>query len=551
MPDPAVSRSVIAGAPIAVAFAAAALAAARRSARVPGHRSTTGRLLGALARSACAASLALLIVAPGTSLAAAPPPDEGGGGREVHRLKRWNSAYIYRVTRTFRARREPARAADRVGTSVAKGFYFAITCQAYAITARGRELWTGMAGGYVPDSIVKTYTDRRLRRVPRCRFARTGHVFGAKRWRKRNRYRVQVSQVTQRRPRLGNGTGVIVRKDDWVRIVCQIRGRRVHGSRLWDRVSPGGYLPDADVRTYYSGRIPGAPRCRRPKPPVTPVYMALGDSYSSGLGSDVYYSAPADSYAYQPGQYFSGNPVGGPSDKDCYRGVAAWPRLLAGRTRRRYHIEPHTTFLACQGDTTREILRRQIPHIRRQTRLVTLTAMGNDMGFSEIVKACATPLQSCGDAVRKHFGRRNRVLRRKIRRLDRVLRRIRAKAPRARVLLLGYPKLFGPVHSNFNSCLRITDDDQRLLNRKARALNGAIRRAARRHRRVSYIGLSRAFRGHGPCRDASATAWVNPILYQPPNSVPDPPNLRSMHPNRIGNFMIAERVARTKPDLFR
>ena len=86
------------------------------------------------ARSPCATSLALVLAPPGMSLAA-PPPDEGGGGVKVHRLKPWRSNYLYRAERTFYARRDPARAADRIGTWISKGDYFRITCQAYAATS--------------------------------------------------------------------------------------------------------------------------------------------------------------------------------------------------------------------------------------------------------------------------------------------------------------------------------------------------------------------------------------------------------------------------------
>jgi hypothetical protein len=497
-------------------------------------------------------ALAALAATAVPAQAILPPPDGGGGpsGTKVKRLRPWKSSNLYRVQQDFHPRVDPARAAAKQRTLIVKGSWLHIDCQRHATTEKGRELWDRVAGGFVPDGVMKTYTDGRLSGSPTCKLPHPHRVYGLGRWSRSKLYRVLVSRTTEKTPKLYNGTGILVRRGRWVRITCQVTGEKHKGSTLWDRIGPGGYYPDSELKTFYAGRIPGAPKCKTPRKPVTPVFMALGDSYSSGLGSDVFWNAQTGSYNFQRGQYYARGPVGGPTSKNCKRGLFAWPRLLQGRTRQKFKTDPHTTFLACQGDTTREVLSRQIPHIRKHTRLVTLSIMGNDMGFSKVVEACAKPGSSCSSAVVKQFGKRNAILHAKIHRLDAVLNAIRRKAPRARVLVLGYPALFQPVHESFTWCLGINGSDQRLLNQKGTALNAAIKAATRRHKGVSYISTAGAFRGHGPCQGGSTKVWINPIIYER-GKPPIPADMRSMHPNRLGQFMMAEIVAKAKPDLFR
>src|SRR5688500_13789779 len=83
-------------------------------------------------------------------------------------------------------------------------------------------------------------------------------------------------------------------------------------------------------------------------------YVALGDSYSSGTGTNNY-------------NLSSG----------CLRGTSAYPYLVAtGR--------PNTalTFAACSGATTTDVMNNQVSSVTSDTRFVTITIGGNDVGFS-------------------------------------------------------------------------------------------------------------------------------------------------------------------------
>jgi hypothetical protein len=81
------------------------------------------------------------------------------------------------------------------------------------------------------------------------------------RWRCRNMYMARVALDGRKHPNDSRRGAVInmLRAGEWVNIRCQITGA---GGRLYDRV--GNYfVPDEYMRTLYTGRIPGAPTCRK------------------------------------------------------------------------------------------------------------------------------------------------------------------------------------------------------------------------------------------------------------------------------------------------
>ena len=99
-------------------------------------------------------------------------------------------------------------------------------------------------------------------------------------------------------------------------------------------------------------------------------YFALGDSYSSGEGTDNY------NYAGAP----------------CDRGSDAWPSLLSAEYAAVPQLSPDT-FVACSGATSTEQA-PQVTALQNWTRengppaLVTVTAGGDDLQFSNVLKTC-------------------------------------------------------------------------------------------------------------------------------------------------------------------
>jgi hypothetical protein len=81
------------------------------------------------------------------------------------------------------------------------------------------------------------------------------------RWRCQNMYMARVALDGRKHPNDSRRGAKInmLRAGEWVNIRCQITGA---GGRLYDRV--GDYfVPDEYMRTLYTGRIPGAPTCRK------------------------------------------------------------------------------------------------------------------------------------------------------------------------------------------------------------------------------------------------------------------------------------------------
>src|SRR3954469_11694522 len=87
-------------------------------------------------------------------------------------------------------------------------------------------------------------------------------------------------------------------------------------------------------------------------------YVALGDSYSSGVGA--------------PGQ------VG-----LCQQSPYGYPGQWAGRNRPRTFVN-----LTCGGAPTDDVRNLQVPLLSRGADLITITIGGNDAGFGRTLGAC-------------------------------------------------------------------------------------------------------------------------------------------------------------------
>ncbi len=219
----------------------------------------------------------------------------------------------------------------------------------------------------------------------------------------------------------------------------------------------------------------GSDTSAAPAAPAAPAaYVALGDSYSSGVGAKPYSSG------------------GG----GCLRSTRAYPRLL-GRTL--------TSFRACAGATTRRVLRGQLDRFPPNTRLVTITIGGNDAGFADVVGSCllGTPV-ACERRVARAEGFVRGVL---PARLRRVYESIRERAPQATVIVAGYPRLLasGPW---CGSAGQIDDREQRLLNEGADVLSRTIATEVRRHEGFRYIDVRQTFDDHGAC---SGDPWIHAV----------------------------------------
>lgn len=228
-------------------------------------------------------------------------------------------------------------------------------------------------------------------------------------------------------------------------------------------------------------------------------YVALGDSYSSGVGTRDY-----------------------SLNRPCQRGPYAYPVLL----RRALRFD-RFAFRACGGAKTGDVPSRQLTSMTRDTDVVTISIGGNDARFSAVVRQCAKPwpercwadIKQAEDFIRRDLPGR----------LRRVYRAIRRRAPRSVVAAVGYPRIFSG-RDECNAAARISPDEQRRLNAVADVLADVTRDQAQRSG-FRFVDPRGAFTGHGVC---SRDEWVNGLSR---------PVSESYHPNREGHAAYARLLA--------
>jgi lysophospholipase L1-like esterase len=218
-------------------------------------------------------------------------------------------------------------------------------------------------------------------------------------------------------------------------------------------------------------------------------YVALGDSYASGTGT----GAIAD-------------------DAPCRRTAYAYPALLAAE-----QPAAELRFVACSGASTADVLAEQVTALSRSTTRVTISVGGNDLGFGDLISTCVR--SDCTDEL---VATRASVASVLAPRLDAVYAAVRARvAPKARVVVVGYPRLFsgsfcfgttGVLSAERTQANRLSDEIDRVT---------AARAAAHGFRYVSTVA---AFTGHAIC---SNSAWVNGLNVVNPTE--------SFHPTRSGH----------------
>ncbi len=203
-------------------------------------------------------------------------------------------------------------------------------------------------------------------------------------------------------------------------------------------------------------------------------YVALGDSYSSGTS--------------------------GP--EPCLRSPDSYPEDYA------HNYGASVIFVACSGATSQEIEKHQLSALSRHTRIVSLTAGGDDANLLGIVINCVLKgwePGKCRKALDASLHSSKTSLAQVQRNLVGLYRQIHKKTRQARVFALGYPS---PVPQHVpRSCvaplriwevgglLGLRQEDAGLFWTVLQALNKAIKAAAD-HTGVKYV---KPFTGHDIC----------------------------------------------------
>ncbi|MEV1045972.1 SGNH/GDSL hydrolase family protein [Streptomyces sp. NPDC049916] len=218
-------------------------------------------------------------------------------------------------------------------------------------------------------------------------------------------------------------------------------------------------------------------------------YVALGDSYSSGVGA---------------GDYIS-------DSGDCRRSTNAYPHLWAAA-----NSPASFDFVACSGATTSSVASSQLGVLSASTSLVSVTAGGNDIGFADVMQDCVLSSEAvCLDSVDAAVGRMNNSLPAN---LDSLYGSIRDRAPQARVVVLGYPRFY----QLSGSCIAgLTETERGAVNNASDVLNDVLAKRAA-DAGFTFSSVVDEFTGHELC---SGDAWLHSVTV---------PVYNSYHPKAAG-----------------
>ncbi|WP_327357214.1 SGNH/GDSL hydrolase family protein [Streptomyces sp. NBC_01304] len=204
-------------------------------------------------------------------------------------------------------------------------------------------------------------------------------------------------------------------------------------------------------------------------------YVALGDSYSSGVGA---------------GSYDSGS-------GDCKRSTKAYPVLWKNA-----HAPAAFSFTACSGARTGDVVNNQLGPLSSSTTLVSISIGGNDAGFADVMTTCV--LQSESSCIARVNEAKRYVDTTLPGNLDKTYSAISSKAPNAHVVVLGYPRFY---KLNGSCTLGLSENERTAINGAADYLNAATAKRVADHG-FTFAGVVPAFTGHEIC---SGSAWLHSV----------------------------------------
>ncbi len=243
--------------------------------------------------------------------------------------------------------------------------------------------------------------------------------------------------------------------------------------------------------------------------PPTGGYVALGDSYTAG--------------PLIPDQ--SLEPLG------CLRSDHDYPHLVNGTIKTTGFVD-----MSCSGATTSDFFsaqnvtpgpnKAQFDALSSSTKVVTIGIGGNDIGFSSIVKNCATQ-NPFGAGCKADFVKNgvdelaNRIAA-TAPKIDKVLVEAKKRAPNATIFVVGYPTILPETGSGCYPGVPLLPSDVPYLRTTAKGLNAMLKNRAEANG-ARYIDIATSSIGHDMC---SSSRWVEGIV---PLSAAAP-----VHPNAAG-----------------
>ncbi|ANZ13978.1 SGNH/GDSL hydrolase family protein [Streptomyces noursei] len=257
-------------------------------------------------------------------------------------------------------------------------------------------------------------------------------------------------------------------------------------------------------------------------PAGTGKYVALGDSYAAGAG------VPAQSAGL------------------CLRSDRNYGHLVAAALSPSSYVDKTCAgakvgaLTTAQTDLGIVVNGPQLDAVTPDTSLITLTLGGNnlgtsDVGFVDVVVACSalSLTNPFGAPCRNFYGDTlSRRLDSAAAQLTDGLRKLSAKAPKAKVVVVGYPAVLPDDPTTCVGQMPVTTGDLRFLRSVMGELNEKVERTATAAG-ATYVDTLGPTKGHDSC---SASRWIEGLL---PTSPAAP-----LHPNARGERAMADAVLR-------
>lgn len=278
-------------------------------------------------------------------------------------------------------------------------------------------------------------------------------------------------------------------------------------------------------------------------------YLGMGDSFSSGEGSQNYEVGTDD-----------------PNNK-CHLSKLSYPYLIAQKLSfNSFHS------VACSGAVTFNVIGGSgftknssvkdrenqydknpdqnslglwIPGYSKQTkfvaenqpRLITLSVIGNDLGFSAIAKSCAYP-GTCYPTYEDRLEVFNDVDS-KLDTLTNLFKKLKATAPYgARIYAVGYPQIaLSTGQCGLN--VHLNESELTFTGMLIYRIDQLVKNAAARAE-IAYADIEDAFFGHRLCEASSSDIAVNGITAG--NDILGVIGNESLHPNAYGQFLLAQKI---------
>lgn len=202
-------------------------------------------------------------------------------------------------------------------------------------------------------------------------------------------------------------------------------------------------------------------------------YVALGDSYSSGLGA-------------------------GDESGSCEQSPNAYSALWADANAPAAYVT-----VACSGATTADVATDQIGALSTATTLVSMTVGGNDENFAGIMEACnlgtdsfcVSMIQAAENDARANLPGKLGVL----------YGQIAAAAPNAKVVVLDYPRFYDLAHD----CFGLSQTKRAKIDEGINVLDNITATAAAAAG-FTFADVRNAFTGHEIC---DAHRWLHSVNF--------------------------------------